>query len=226
MRSFIQLLRGIGLTNALLYVINRLLQKFSSACSLDSYYLVAQPVSAKPLLAPHRGKAITVRLASPGDEALAFVQRPIDEIERRFAGPGVCFVAEREGQLVGFLWLILGSYQEPSDRCTFYIDSRHAAWDLDVYVAPEFRLSPVFALLWTAANAWMRARDISWTLSRVSCFNERSLRSHGRLGLVKLGRLTIARFGPAQITLSSVKPYVSLSVRSGHGPTLRLKPPA
>ena len=216
----------MGLGNALLYLIHRLLQTLGSACSLDSFYLVAQPVSPAPLLTPHRRTAITVRLAHPGDKTLAFMGRPTDELERRFAGPGVCFVAERQDELVGFLWLILGTYKEPSDHCTFHIDSPRAAWDLDVFVVPKLRLSPVFALLWTAANEWMCARDIAWTISRVSCFNERSLRSHRRLGMIKLGRLTIARLGPVQMALTSVKPYLNFSVRSGRGLTLHLKPPA
>lgn len=226
MNIFTQLVRGIGITNALLYTLHRLLKKISTTCSLDSYYLVAQPVSAKPLLPPHRGKDTTVRLIKPGDRSLELMQRPADEIERRFAGSGVCFVAESQEQLVGFLWLLLGAYQEPGDQCTFVIDSPNAAWDLDVYVAPERRLSPIFAILWTAANAWMVTHGIAWTLSRVSCFNERSMRSHGRLGMVKLARLTIAQFGPVQITLTSIKPYINLSVRPQPGPAFRLKPPA
>ncbi len=226
MSMFIQLVRGIGITNALLYVLHRLLKKISATCSLDSYHLVAQPVSSKPLLPPHRGKDTTVRMIKPGDRSLELMQRPADEIERRFAGPGVCFVAESQEKLVGFLWLLLGAYQEPGDHCTFIIDSPNAAWDLDIYIAPERRLSPVFAILWTAANSWMDKHGIGWTLSRVSCFNERSMRSHGRLGMVKLGRLTIAQFGPVQITVTSIKPYINLSVRPQPGPTFRLKPPA
>ena len=193
---------------------------------MNSYYLVAQPIPSQPLLPGSRGASIAVRFANAGDRALDAMGRTPEEIAARFASPGVCLVAEKQAQMVGFLWLLRGRYHEPEDRCTFVIDSPHAAWDLDVYVEPALRLSPVFAKLWSEANGWLRDRGIEWTLSRISCYNERSLLSHARMGSIKLGRMTFLKLGPLQVMFSSVAPYVHCGTRSGGGPTIRLQPPS
>ncbi len=220
-----ELVRKLGIGNASLYGIHRMLQAIHPRCSLNSYRLVAQPIASEPLLTGSRGASIVVRFADPGDSALDLMVRPPEEISARFASPGVCLVAEKHARMVGFLWLLLGRYREPDDRCTFIIDSPHAAWDLDVFVEPSQRLSPVFARLWSEANHWMRGRGIEWTLSRISCYNERSLQSHARLGTVKLGHMTFLKLRPVQMMFSSMAPYVYCTVGNCDGPVIRLKPP-
>jgi hypothetical protein len=221
-----ELAQSLGFRNALLYGIHRTLQTLHPSCSLKSYYIVAQPVSPQPLLPGSRGASVAVRFADPGDVVLGLMGRSPEEIAARFASPGVCIVAEKNERMVGFLWLLLGRYREPDDHCTFIIDSPHAAWDLDVFVEPALRLSPVFARLWSEANLWLRARGIEWTLSRISCYNERSLQSHARLGSIKLGRMTFLKLGPLQTMFSSVPPYVHGNIGNGAGPVIRLQPPS
>lgn len=221
-----ELAQSLGLRNALLYSIHRTLHAIHPSCSLNSYYIVAQPIPSQPLLPGSRGASIAVRFVDPGDVVLDSMGRSAEEIAARFAGSGVCIVAEKNGRMVGFLWLLLGRYREPDDRSTFIIDSRRAAWDLDVFVEPALRLSPVFARLWSEANLWLRARGIEWTLSRISCYNERSLQSHARLGSIKLGRMTFLKLGPMQTMLSSVTPYVHCSMGNRAGPVIRLEPPS
>ena len=220
-----QLVQRLGIGNASLYGIHRTLQAVHHNCSLNSYHIVAQPIASQPLLPGNRGASIVVRFALPGDSALDLMGRPAEEIAARFASPGVCLVAEKNARMAGFLWLLLGRYREPDDRCIFVIDSPRAAWDLDVFVEPSLRLSPVFARLWSEANSWLRGRGIEWTLSRISCYNERSLQSHVRLGSVKLGRTTFLKLGPLQIMFSSMAPYVHCTVGNQNGPVIRLRPP-
>ncbi len=225
LRSARELTQSLGVGNALLYGTHRTLQAIHSSCSLTSYYIVAQPIPSQSLLPASRGASIAVRFIVPGDSALDLMGRAPEEIAARFASPGVCLVAEKQQRMVGYLWLLLGRYREPDDRCTFVIDSPHAAFDLDVFVEPALRLSPVFARLWSEANAWLRARGIEWTLSRISCYNERSLQSHARLGSVKLGRMTFLKLGPIQMMFSSVAPYVHCMIGNGGGPVIRLQTP-
>ncbi len=219
------LVKRLGIGNASLYSIHRALQAMHPSCSLNSYHIVAQPIVSQPLLPGSRGASIVVRFANPGDDAFDLMGRPAEEIAARFASPGVCLIAEKHAQMVGFLWLLLGRYREPDDRCTFVIDSPHAAWDLDVFVEPSLRLSLVFARLWSEANGWLRGRGIDWTLSRISCYNERSLQSHARLGLVKLGRMTFLKLGSLQIMLSNMAPYIDCTIGKRDGPVVRLRPP-
>jgi hypothetical protein len=220
-----ELMHSLGAGNALLYGVHRALQAIHSSCSLNSYYLVAQPVAAQALLPGSRGASIAVRFVEPGDRVLDLMNRSRNEIAARFAGPGVCLVAEKQDRMVGFLWLVQGRYQEPDDHCVFVIDSPQVAWDLDVFVEPSLRLSPVFARLWSEANIWLRERGIAWTLSRISCYNERSLQSHVSLGLRILGRMTFLKLGAIQIMFSGLSPYIHFKVGSRDGPEIRLLPP-
>ncbi len=225
-RPIRELTQSLGFGTALLYGMHRVFHGISPKASLNSYYVVAQPIPEQPLLPGSRGASITVRFAGPGDPALELMGRPAQEIAARFAADGVCLVAEKQGQMAGFLWLLLEGYREPEDRCIFVVDSPHAAWDLDVYVKPSLRLSPVFAKLWSEANGWLRAKGIEWTLSRISCYNERSLLSHARLGSIKLGRMTFLNLGSLQIVFSSLSPYVHFTLGNASGPIIRLQPPS
>jgi GNAT superfamily N-acetyltransferase len=225
-RPIRELTQSLGFGSALLYGMHRVFHGISPKASLNSYYVVAQPIPQQPLLPGSRGASISVRFAGPGDPALALMERPAQEIAARFAADGVCLVAEKQGKMVGFLWLLLDGYCEPEDRCVFVVDSPRAAWDLDVFVEPSLRLSPVFAKLWSEANGWLRAKGIEWTLSRISCYNERSLLSHARLGSIKLGRMTFLKLGAMQIVFSSLSPYVHFMLGNASGPLVRLQPPS
>lgn len=76
----------------------------------------------------------------------------------------------------------------------------HVAWDFDVYVAHDRRLTRTFALLWDAANAWMRDHGFDWTVSRIDTLNEVSLRSHAAMGARRLGNQTFLRWDQHQIS--------------------------
>jgi hypothetical protein len=225
-RPIRELTQSLGFGSALLYGMHRVFHGIHPKCSLNSYYIVAQPIPEQPLLPGSRGASITVRFAGPDDRALELMGRPAQEIAARFAAGGVCLVAEKQGQMVGFLWLLLGGYREPEDRCVFVVDSPRAAWDLDVYVEPSLRLSPVFAKLWSEANGWLRGKGIAWTLSRISCYNERSLLSHGRMGSIKLGRMTFLKLGSLQMVFSSLSPHAHFTIGKASGPVIRLQPPS
>lgn len=210
-----------GRLDTLIYSLHRGLQRVSRRLSLMSYRLVAQPVTHEPRVPSGRGGAIIVRQAVAGDPLLAQIDRPRKELDRRFESPGVCFVAQREQRLIGYLWILFGSYQEPEDRCVMVpAPSGQAAWDLDVYVDPAQRLSPTFVRLWDAAHAYLRERGVQWTLSRISAFNARSMASHARLGSIELGRLCFLRLFGLQIFLGSVRPYLAFSRASSSGPRI------
>jgi GNAT superfamily N-acetyltransferase len=151
--------------------------------------------------------------------------RSMQEIAARFASPGVCLVAEKQGRMVGYLWLLRGQYREPDDGCIFILNSAQIAWDLDIFVDPAFRLSPVFARLWEAANAWLRDNGVTWTLSRISCHNQRSLQSHARLGFIRVGRMMLVKLGPLQFTLATIVPYLHIKLCRENGPTFLLHAP-
>ena len=55
----------LGWANAILYGLDRALEKCGLPIHILHYRLVAQPVSAKPHLPGHRGKSILIRRVAP-----------------------------------------------------------------------------------------------------------------------------------------------------------------
>ena len=223
-----QTLGSLGRLDACLYVINAALQRISPRFALTSYRVVAQPVAAGPFYPAGRTSAITIRRAPPGDPALTkSVARPPGEIRQRFDSDGICLLAEKRGEVVGYLWLLFGAYPEPEDRCLIVPwPPGRVAWDLDVFIMPNERLGPAFTRLWDAANALLRERGIDWTLSRISTYNVPSLAAHRHLGSLPLGRMSFLRLPGVELFVGTMKPYVKLSLGGAQGPRILVSAPA
>ena len=212
--AFHQMLQQWGWFNVSLFVLNRVLVMISKgSLRLYRYYLIAQPVAKTSLLPPGRGKKIEIRVIQPHDEITRQFPRPAVAIKARFEQGAKCLVAVKEEQFIGFLWLLLGSYQEDEVRARYTpLPAKQAAWDFDVYVAPDFRLGLTFPRLWDEANRVLSENDILWSCSRISAFNIGSLGAHARLGTVSLGSSIFFCAGRWQITFASISPYFHLSL--------------
>lgn len=220
------MLQQWGWFNLSLYILNRFLVMISKGTlKLDRYYLVAQPVAETSLLPAGRGKKIEVRLIheTEQNEIARQCPRPAAVIQARFEQGAKCLAAFKEEQFIGFLWLLIGGYQEDEVRARYIpLPAGQAAWDFDVYVAPDFRLGFTFPRLWDEANSMLNKKGIRWTCSRISAFNVGSLESHARLGTVSLGSAIFFCLARWQITVASISPYFHLSTHSGSFPEFRL----
>lgn len=218
------MLQQWGWFNLGLYLLNRFLVMISKGdLKLDRYYLVAQPVAKASLLPPGRGKKIEVRLIHEQDEIAELSPRPAAVIQARFEQGAKCLAAFKEERFIGFLWLLFGGYQEDEVRARYIpLPAGRAAWDFDVYVAPDFRLGLTFPRLWDEANCMLNKKGVRWTCSRISAFNVGSLESHARLGTVSLGSAIFFCAGGWQITVASIAPFFHLSTHSGSFPEFRL----
>lgn len=217
--------RDLGLRIGLLYILHRGCERFKLPAEVRSYRLVAQPVRARDLLSSRRRGRYTAREIHRGEPALA--DMPIDAATRdfRFGQGAVCLGLFKDTALAAYLWLALDRYEEDEVRCV--VEMRPAgqtAWDFDVFVLPRHRGSFAFLALWDAANAYLRARERSWTLSRISAFNSGSVQSHRALGAKDIGSAHFFRMGSLQLMLSSHRPKVHLSFR--RPPHLVISPPS
>lgn len=208
-----QTLRQLGWLNTGLYTLDRLLAKISKGgVRLYKYYLVAQPVAKASLLPPGRGMQIEVRVIREQDEAVSLFPRPAAVIKARFKQGAMCLAAFKDEQFIGFLWLMLGSYQEDEVRARFTpLPARQAAWDFDVFVTTDFRLGFTFPRLWDEANRILTGNNIRWSCSRISAFNAVSRESHARLGTVSLGSTVFLCAGRWQAMFATIPPYFHLS---------------
>ena len=204
----------LGLATGLVYLTALMFRKFLPFFSVERYYVVAQPVPARALLPERRGKNISVHLIKTDHPLLASLPRPQEELARRFSGGAVCFLAMRDEQIVGYLWVTQSPYREPVHRCEFDpCPSRQIAWDFDMWIQPDERLGLAFVRMWDRCNSYLRERGVTWTCSRVSAFNSASLRSHARLGMRVMHTLTYLTAGSLELLVADVAPFLALSVR-------------
>jgi hypothetical protein len=151
---------------------------------------------------------------------------PLEVIRLRYEQEAICLAAFEGKSLVGYLWLLLGPYEEDEVRCRFIpMPEGKAAWDFDVYVVPGYRFGIGFLRLWDEANRYLKERGIQWTMSRISAFNAVSLASHRRLGARVVGHAVFVVLGPCQLALTTVFPFVHLSISTRSEPKIRIYPP-
>ena len=217
-----------GKFDSALYILDRLFSRLPFSIRLTKFYVVAQPVSAKPLFPEHRAKHIAMKLI--GEEPIAGhvhpCPRPASVLAARYKQAAICIGAYANDVFAGCLWLVKGRYEEDVVRCTFLLPASESIWDFDAYVDPEYRMSPVFLKLWNHAYSIMRSENIDWSISRISAFNSKSRNVHRRMGAIDILSITFISIGSWQLTLSKSMPYVHLSFSGGSIPVFEVTPPS
>lgn len=216
-----------GWRDGSLYLAGRMLEKLSGGrFRLVKYFLVAQPVPAKALLAARASADLVIRRTESDDPVVASFPRPGTVISWRFTDGGLCFTATKGERFVGFLWLHEHPYEEDDVRCLFVPMPRgRAVWDYDVYVEPEYRVGRAFVRLWDTAYEYLRGRGVQWTLSRISAFNPGSLASHERMGARRVGSAIFVCLGALQITSATTGPYLNVCWGTRGRPAIRVRAP-
>lgn len=216
--------QAIGPLDRTLYIVNRALRRLSGGrARLVKYQFWVQQVPDTALLPARPGGTIAIRELGPHDPEVSQIPRPTQVVAERFAQGGRCLGAFQGQRLLAFIWFSLGSYNEDEVRVTYSPrPAGLAAWDYDLFVAPEARGGLLFARLWDAAYAAMRSAGCRWTMSRISSFNPTSLASHARLGGQAVGWGLFLRFGGWQLMVSSIAPHAHFSVGPDARPELTI----
>lgn len=227
-RALAQYADQFGTFDSALYILDRLFARIPFSIRLTKFYVVAQPVSEKPLFPEHRAKHIAMKLI--GEELIAAdahpCPRPESVLAERYMQSAICIGAYADDVFAGCLWLVKGRYEEDVVRCTFVLPATDSIWDFDAYVDPEYRMSPVFLKLWNHAYSVMRAGNINWSISRISAFNADSRNVHRRMGAVDMLSITFLNMGSWQLTFSQSRPYVHLSRSAQSVPVFDVIPPS
>jgi hypothetical protein len=217
----------MGRVNGGLYVAARALSRLTGdRARLLRYHFVAQPVPETAPANAVRASRMIVRCVAPPDRVIAQFPRADHVVADRFARGCICFVAERDGRFMGFLWLARNGYDEDEVRCRYELaDPQRSAFDFDVYVEPQFRAGRCFAALWEAANGYLATQGVRWSVSRISAFNPASLAAHRRLGIRTLFSGSFLRLGAVQLAVLGVPPFVHLSLNDRSRPCVALACP-
>ncbi len=227
LRNAQKLVASFGPLRAALYAVHRLLERISGGrARIVCYRFVAQPIAPVAMPATRGTGSVELRWLEPDDGILQQVPRPPTVLARRFRDGARCLAAIKAGRLVGFLWYQQGSYLEDEVRCRYLFDSRLAVWDFDVYIDPAYRLSRLFARLWSTAQQELAQHGFRWTLSRISVFNPASLAAHARIGARPLASATFLVCGRFQLSFATIAPHIHASLRADRYPEFRLCTPA
>lgn len=215
---------AIGFWNTVLFAISRILRTLcGDRVRIVKYYITVQPVVAESGDQWTRTGTFEIAWAEAGCPMFAEVERPAEVISARFAQGARCLVAASKGRLAGFLWFVVGPYDEDEVRVRFVPGPPGlAAWDFDVMVMPQFRMGRLFSYLWRRANSELGARGVKRTVSRISAFNAGSLASHQRLGARIVGSVVFLCVGDWQLMHSTLAPRWNFSRRPDERPTLTI----
>lgn len=222
-----QSITSLGMGNAMLYAVHRLLERASAGrLRIVKYLIVAQPVSNGSDERLRADPGICIECMVADHPLVQSLPRPAAVIAKRYRDGAVCLAATRSGVFAGSLWWQRGSYEEDEVRCLFALtEPVLAVWDFDVYVAPQFRLGRMMARLWQHANRMLYDDGVRWSFSRISAFNPASLAAHSRLGIVRLSSAVFLVAGSFQVALFTQRPFVHLSWHAADRPVLRLSVP-
>jgi len=230
--------QGIGRANLALYAFVYLVRKLSfSQIVIDYRYLLVQPVPETSILKGRTPGRLTVRVlegdalreANAVDEGGAFSRPPRDEarFERRVARGDTCFAVYADTRAEGVLWLSYGAFDEPDVKAVFRVWPEHlTAWDSNLYVVEDARAGFHFAILWDAANAFLRTKGYTHVATQTSAFNGPSLQAHRRMGSRRFGWMLYLIVGPIHLTFSSLRPRVAVTGHRGIAPVYDIPPPA
>lgn len=196
-------------------------------CRFIRYRIVAQPVPENNMVAAHRKSRLQVRRLEPDAPALDQFPRERETFENRFTQGAIVYAVFDGDRPVGFIWFVMGPYHEDEVNCEFQPHPEgEVAWDFDVYVVPEYRVTTAFLRLWDAAYLHMRTAGVRWSMSRISAFNPVSLAVHRKLGAVDCGTLNFVCIGRMQIAVGSFPPKLRISYASYGKPRYRVSPVA
>ena len=211
----------IGPHDTILFVLARLVAKLTRGrVRLLKYDIAAQPVPTGPLTPARRGQSIVITEGTPEQALGTSFGRPKAAIEHRLRHTRARYVlAHQDARLVGFQWFILRDCDEDEVRCVFQLSpGGRCAWDFDIFVEPQARVSPVFLRLWDSTNAILRDHDVDLSLSRVNAFNQTSMRAHARLGAEPVGWGVFLLAGRLQMSVFSSRPWLHFSLSPWTGP--------
>lgn len=210
-----------------LYLLHRALQAVSAGrAALVVYGLYAQPLRGSESNTARPDARWHVTETGPADAITREFPRPQGVLEARWAAGARCFTLTRDRAFAGHIWIQTDSYREDEIRCNYMLATPETTvWDFDVYIAPQFRVGRGLQRLWADVDRTLHAEGRRWTLSRISLFNAGSVRSHQRLGAVRIGWVGALVLPLAQLTVTRGFPWLHLSASARHRPQVRARAP-
>lgn len=220
---FLKPIREFGLLTGLAYLVGRTAARVSPRLRIHLYDFMVQPIVDKPLLPDRFRRNLEMREIGPGHPDLETFPVGAEVTTARYQQGATCLGLYRAGELLGYIWLCFGRYDEDEVRCTYMLSPvEQSVFDFDLYIFPQHRFGVAFPALWDGTNQFLRERGIRYTFSRVSRFNQASKRSHDHFGWKRVGKAAILKAWRLQVFTANTSPYVRISLSDAGRPTIEL----
>jgi len=217
--------KEFGFIFGALYALDQILRKLSPQFGLFVYEMMVQPISGKPMLTASLTKNLAFIEIGRDHADIGLMPALADIKQSRFDQGAMCLGVYRKAKLIGYIWFCFCRYEEDEVRCTYELtDPIRSVFDFDLYVFPEHRMGIAFTAIWHGANAYLYARGIRFTFSRVTRFNSASRRSHARLGWKCVASVIFLKLHRIELMLANIFPYIALTWSSSQRTRLRLAP--
>jgi hypothetical protein len=194
-------------------VLNRLINKLSTNSRINYYRFYKQPISPQKA----RKSSYSFQLITQYRNELEAMPRPKYVLSGRFSQNVQCVLGLKGGELVSCAWFAKSRFIEDEVRCIYTL-SENAVWDFDIFVFPEYRMSRLFLFTWNEASNRLYEQGIRNSYSRISAFNQNSIRAHEKLGATKVGSAIFFTLRSLQISFSNLSPYVNINISSKNQP--------
>ena len=192
------------------YVIKRLLHYISKKISIQFVYFFVIPVEQNRRIKIPSFIRNIYKVDMLNEYSDVLKQFPVTRktIEYRFKQNAVCLVAMKNKNPIGFFWLVQKKYQEDIMFCDIHMVPE-IAWDFDLWILDEFRLTPAFSILWDYAFDYLEKKNVTLIYSRISTINNTSVEVHERLGGHVVGKILFVKYGDREICLEMIQRRLS-----------------
>jgi len=206
-------IRQMSLPGWMIYAIDRTFDAISGGrlrLTVADFYL--QPLGPIARVPSVTDESIRVGPISREEADPAQMARRAEVLDDRFGSGSTCIAAMRGEEIQGFMWLHFSPLHDKDLRLVLAAaDDTGLAWDYDMFIQPKYRLGRTFSRLWEAAQLELIRKGRRGTLSWIRIENGASRRAHIRLGATRVGRAVMLAVSQWQITISSMRPWISVS---------------
>ena len=192
----------LGLIGAASYALARL-TVLLGVISWHRAIVIAVPQDRMPAMP----RGFTVREVDAAELARWTIDVTPEQQAARFVQGITCLGAfNRDAILTGVVWVTATGCSE-GDVALLTNPAADGAWDTGMWIHPEHRLGRTFQALWAGVGAWLGARGLNASYSAIADYNINSLRSHRRLGMVRVSKITALRIGRWQWIAAGSQPW-------------------
>lgn len=218
------LTRQVGAFNAAAYYHNRAMEVwFSNFARIDSVVFVFHKLPRKiaPKISSSKFDVYILDVDDALDKGVPILYK---NIKKRRSDLAYCIAAFVSNECVGYRWLQMSPHLDEELRCIYMpYPLNKVAWGWNFYIAPEYRATRLFTILWQETDKFVLRKNGTGVVSWIPALNPRVLSAEKQLGAIVLGRATFFRMANMQVVFSNLGTKFHVSLTPSNKPTLAIE---